>query len=101
MSLRGNDAQTTKRLDLLMVLGPLGPDRRNLLLFLSRIQRGVSFQRFNAAADVATQHDVGAAARHVGGNRDHFLAPSLGHDVRLARMLLGVEHLVRQLFLVQ
>jgi hypothetical protein len=50
--------------------------------------------------DVAAQHDVGAAARHVGGDGDHPGAAGLGHDLGLAGVLLGVEHLVRQLGLV-
>ena len=51
--------------------------------------------------DVAAQHDVGAAAGHVGGDGDHLRPAGLRHDVGFARMLLGVEHLVRQLLLVQ
>jgi hypothetical protein len=51
--------------------------------------------------DVAAEHDVGAAAGHVGGDGDHAGAAGLGDDLGLARVLLGVEHLVRQLFLVE
>ena len=47
--------------------------------------------------DIAAQHDVGAAARHVGGDGDHLRAPGLRDDLGLARVLLGVQHLVRQL----
>ena len=43
---------------------------------------------------VAAQQDVGAAAGHVGGNRDHAFAAGLRHDVSLALVLLGVQHLV-------
>ena len=44
---------------------------------------------------VAAEHDVGAAAGHVRGDRDGALAPGVGDDRRLPRVLLGVEHLVR------
>ena len=37
----------------------------------------------------AAQQDVGAPARHVGGDRDHALLPGLGHDLRLALVVLG------------
>ena len=43
---------------------------------------------------VAAQHDVGAAPGHVGGHGHGPLAPCHGYDSSLARMLLGVEHLV-------
>ena len=44
---------------------------------------------------VAAEQDVGAAAGHVGGDRDRLLAPGLGHDLGLALVVLGVQHLVR------
>lgn len=43
---------------------------------------------------IAAEHDVGAAARHVGGHGDGALAARLGHDLGLALVVLGVEHLV-------
>ena len=46
--------------------------------------------------DVAAEHDVGAAARHVGGDGDHLRPAGLRDDLRLALVLLGVQHLVRQ-----
>ena len=50
---------------------------------------------------VAAEHDVGAAACHVGGDGDHFGAPGLGDDLGLTRVLLRIEHVVRQLLLVE
>ena len=44
---------------------------------------------------VAAEQDVGAAAGHVGRDRDRPLAPRLGDDVRFALVVLGVQHLVR------
>ena len=43
---------------------------------------------------VAPQHDIGAAARHVGGDGDGPGAAGLGHDVGLLLVVLGVEDLV-------
>ena len=44
---------------------------------------------------VAAEQDVGAAAGHVGGDGDRALAAGLGDDLRLALVVLGVEHVVR------
>ncbi len=51
--------------------------------------------------DVAAEHDVGAAAGHVGGDGDHARAAGLRDDLGLLGVLLGVEHLVRQLGLAR
>jgi hypothetical protein len=51
--------------------------------------------------DVAAQHDVGTATGHVGRDGDHLRAAGLRHDVGFAGMLLGIEHLVRQVGLGQ
>ena len=45
--------------------------------------------------EVAAEHDVGAAAGHVGRDRDGARAAGLRDDVRLALVLLRVQHLVR------
>ena len=50
---------------------------------------------------IAAEHDVGAAARHVGGDGDHLRPAGLHHDLRLARVLLRVQHVVRQLLLLE
>ena len=50
---------------------------------------------------VAAQQDVRATAGHVGGDGDGALAASLGHDLRLALVELGVEHVVLDAALVQ
>ena len=46
------------------------------------------------ALGVAAEEDVDAAAGHVGGHGDRIEPAGLGDDVRLTRVLLGVEHLV-------
>ena len=43
---------------------------------------------------VAAQHDVGAAAGHVGGDGDGAELAGLGHDLGLFFVVLGVEHVV-------
>ena len=50
---------------------------------------------------LATQTDVGTAAGHVGGDGDGAEAPGLGHDMRLALVVLGVQRLVLDASLVQ
>jgi hypothetical protein len=50
---------------------------------------------------VAAEDDVRATAGHVGGDRDRALAARLRHDVRLALVLLGVQHVVRDALLAQ
>ena len=51
--------------------------------------------------DAAAKHDVGASAGHVGGDGDHLRPAGLRHDLGLAHVLLRVQNLVRELFLLQ
>ena len=50
---------------------------------------------------VAAEDDVGAAAGHVRGDGHRPFAPGLGDDLRLALVVLGVEHLVLDALLVE
>ena len=50
---------------------------------------------------VAAEQDVGAAARHVGGNRHGVLAAGLRHDLGFLRVILGVEHDVLRALLLE
>ena len=50
---------------------------------------------------VAAEHDVGAAARHVGGDRDGAGLAGLRHDVGLLLVELGVQDDVRHLAALQ
>ncbi|CAN4048641.1 hypothetical protein EJMLMN_EJMLMN_09525, partial [Dysosmobacter welbionis] len=43
---------------------------------------------------VAAQHDIGAAAGHVGGHGDGAELARLGHDLRFLLMVLGVQQVV-------
>ena len=50
---------------------------------------------------IAAQQNVGAAAGHVGGNRDRALAAGLRDDERFALVILGVQHFVPDAHLLQ
>jgi hypothetical protein len=60
----------------------------------------VGLEDLHLLLDVAAQHDVGAAAGHVGGDGDHLRRPAWA-TISASGVLLGVEHLVRQLGLGQ
>src|SRR6059058_1087086 len=51
--------------------------------------------------EIATEHDVGTAPGHVGGDGHGAGSTRLRYDVRLALVLLGVQHLVLDAFLLQ
>ena len=56
---------------------------------------------FGHELGVAAQHDVGAAARHVGCHSDGPQLAGLGHDLRLALVVLGVQEVVLDARLLQ
>ena len=101
MTFSGDDAQAAKCLDLLVLLSPLSAQAGDFFFLRCGVERFVGLNHLNAFFNIAAQHNVSAAACHVGGNRHHFCTPGLGHDVSLSRMLLGVQHLVGQVFFVQ
>ena len=47
--------------------------------------------------DAGTELDVGAAPRHVGRHRDRAYLPGARHDLGLVLVVLGVEHVVRNI----
>src|SRR5436190_11114865 len=99
--LGGDDAQAALRLDGVVQALPLvGELLRARRLFLGRDRR-VGVDDLDLVLDVAAEHDVGSATGHVGGDRDHARAPGLRHDLGFLGVLLGVEHRVRQLGLLQ
>ena len=67
--------------------------RRSLL---GGSERLVGLHLLDLGVGVAAEHDVRAAAGHVGRDGHHPRTAGLDHDLRLPRVLLGVEHLVRQ-----
>ena len=50
---------------------------------------------------IAAEQNVGAAAGHVGGDRDRAFASGLGHDLGFALVILGVQNIVRHAFALQ
>ncbi len=101
VALGGDDAQTAQSSYLVVVYLPLGAQGVDFLLLLFAAQGFVGLHRLDRRTDVAAQHNVGAAPGHVGGDGDDLGAPGLGDDFGFTRVLLGVEHLVRQFFLFQ
>ena len=101
MALGGDDAQATEGLDVLMVFGPLGANFIDAGLACSGVKRLLRLGLLQGFFHVATEHDVGAAAGHVGGDGDHLGPTGLGDDVGLAGVLFGVEDLVGELFFVE
>ena len=96
-----DDAQAAQRLDFFVVSLPVSAQLLDAFLFFGIVQRVVGFNGGDHFFEVAPQHDIGTATGHIGGDGDHAGAPRLGHDVGLALVLLGIEHLVRQLGLLQ
>jgi hypothetical protein len=101
VALGGNDAQAALGLDLLVQALPFVVQLLDALGLLVRRHRLVDLEEVHLLLDVAAEHDVGAAAGHVGRDRDHAGPPGLRHDLGFLRVLLGVQHLVRQLVLVE
>src|SRR5690606_20608085 len=56
---------------------------------------GVFRQRFQLRLEVAAEDNVGTTASHVGGDRHRTGTAGLGNDDRLALVLLGIQHLMR------
>ncbi|MBV6418132.1 MAG: hypothetical protein CMLOHMNK_02925 [Steroidobacteraceae bacterium] len=90
-----DDVQAAGGQHLVVPLLPLGPHTRPVGLRRFRRQRG------KLGLEVAAEHDVGAAARHVGRDRDGARPAGLRHHVCLALVLLRVQHLVGDAFLLQ
>src|SRR5882672_10603443 len=99
--LRADDVQPARSDHLVVQVLPLAAQLRDAAFLIGLGHVLLFLQKVDPLLDVAAEHDVGAAARHVGGDGDDLGAPRLRHDLRLARVLLGVQHLVRQLLLLQ
>ena len=101
MALGADDAQAAGSLDLLVQRLPLGTHLLDAQRLLGFRQRLVGADQVDLLVRAAAQHDVGAAARHVGGDGDVARLAGLGDDLGFARVLLGVEHFVLELGLLQ
>ena len=96
------DVQATKLGDLLVFgsdrcLCPLQRFRPSRLVFLWRLnwREALLFQLGSGTEfGVSTEHDVGTTTGHVGRNHDCALTASLGNDLGLTIVELGVQHFV-------
>ena len=65
---------------------------RSLEIRIGRVL-GADFRRRHELG-ISAEHDIGAAAGHVGRNRDRAETAGLGDDFRFALMVLGVQHVM-------
>src|SRR3569832_1839122 len=82
-----------------------------LFLFVSALPFfycAIDHRRFGMLAEcgelgleTTAEHDVSAAARHIGGDGHTAGAPSLRYDLCLALVLFGVEHLMLDALLIK
>ena len=82
-----------------MTLLPISLDLRDLLgrgLFLAR-----ELQIGHLNFPVPSQHDVGTATGHVGGDGQRTRAAGLGNNFSFFLVEFGIEHLVRNVFLIK
>ena len=86
---------------LLRVLKGHGPRLAVLLRVYLRIQALGGQILLRDDLRVTAQHNVGTTTGHVRGHRDRALATSHRDDLGLAGVLLGVEHLVRDVLLLE
>src|SRR5690606_11241059 len=81
--------------DLLPATLRLGQSALVRLGILLRVQALLPHLLRGQVLRVATQDDVGPTAGHVGGDRHRTAPAGLGDDLRLPRVVLGVEDVVR------
>ena len=101
MALGAHDVQAAGCNDRVVAHLPLGAKLVDLRFLVRGWQRFIFAQDQDLRLDGAAEHDVRAATRHVGRDGNHLRPPRLRDDLRLARVLLGVEYLMRQLLLLQ
>ena len=97
----GDNMQAANGQHLVMQLLPFVLDVVDTLLLFRLVQRSIGMDFFDLGLGIPAQHNVGAATGHIGGNGDRFQTPGLHDNLRFARMLLGVKHVVRQFLLVE
>ena len=78
---------------------PFGLQSINLGLLFLGAHFVVGQNRVDLMIDAATQHNVGTAAGHVGGNRHHSQTTGFQHHLGFALMLLGIQNVVCDAFL--
>ncbi|OAG65283.1 hypothetical protein BIM11_6192 [Burkholderia pseudomallei] len=101
VALGADDVQAARGLHLLVQRFPLVVQLLDAARLLVGRNRFVGLDERRLLLDVAAEHDIGAAARHVRRDRDALRPARLGDDRRFARVLLRVQHLVRQARLLE
>ncbi len=101
VALGADDVQTACGQHLVMQHLPFGLQRGDLRRFGGIVQAFVFFDIAHAAFDTAAQHDIGTATGHVGGDGHLRTGTGLRHDLGFTRMLLGVQHVVRNVGLLE
>ena len=101
VALGANDMQAAGGDDGLVANLPLRAQLADLQVLLGLRQRFVFADLEDERLDGTAEHDIGAAAGHVGRDGDHLRTTRLRDDLGLARVLLGVQHLVRKLLLLE
>ena len=100
MPLGADDVEAAALQRDLLVRRDLGPDRGGPALALGRVLDAGRLLA-DAHVDVAAELDVGAAAGHVGGDGHAARRAGLGDDVGLLLVIARVQHLVRNLALLE
>ena len=101
MAFTANNAKTASGDNLVVLNLPLGLEFFDLsgLFFFRQIRIGLNV--INMLIDAAAQHDIGTAASHIGCNRHHAGAACFQHNLSFTFVLLSVEHIVLNAFLVE
>ena len=100
VALGADDVQAAGRDHLVVARLPVGADARGGDFVEPRFACGRG-GRLELGFDVAAEFDVGTAAGHVGGDGDVAGHAGVLDDVRLALVLLGVQHFVRDAVLLE
>jgi len=95
--LGADDVQAARSHHLVVQRLPFVAQLLRFLLLVGVADRGIGFDELDLLFDVAAQHDIGAATGHVGGDSNHLRPSGLGDDFRLTRMLLRIQHVMRQI----
>ena len=101
MTFGADDVQAACRDHLFVARGPFGAQLFDARGPVGVVDALILLQRLNRFFYIAAQHDVCAATRHVGRNRDDARTARLSDDFSLPFVLLGIQHLMRHLFLRQ
>ena len=93
--------QTAGGNHLFMEFLPIGANFINARFFACFVERFVSIDGGDPFAGITAQHDIRSPSGHIGSDGNHAGTARLSDDFGFVRMLLGIEHLMRQFFLVK